>query len=102
MNLPPIQQLISDGPFSAWVGQGPGRVAQPGDIPMNLRFFCKGPELVSVEINLRAEGAYLGIINALQAVKELLRSVDDREVDAKRLREVLLDLLALIESHNAI
>jgi hypothetical protein len=46
--------------------------------------------------------AYLGIDNALQAIKELLRGIDDSEVDAKGLGEILLDLLTLIESHNAI
>jgi hypothetical protein len=55
-----------------------------------------------VKIILGRGRAYLGIVNALQAIKELLRGIDDGEVDAKGLGKVRLDLLALIESHNAI
>jgi hypothetical protein len=55
-----------------------------------------------VKIILGRGRAYLGIVNALQAIKELLRGIDDSEVDAKGLGEILLDLLTLIESHNAI
>lgn len=75
------------------------------DIPMNLRFFCKGHSGQYGRLCEDHPGkgrAYLGIVNALQAIQELLRGIDDSEIDAKGLGEVLLDLLALIESHNAI
>ena len=53
--------------------------------------------------NRRGQGwGYLGIFNALQALEESLRGIDDGEVDAQRLGQVFLDLLALIESHNAV
>jgi len=46
--------------------------------------------------------AYLGILDTLQPFQKPVRGVDDGEVDAEGLREILVDLLAFIESHNAI
>lgn len=51
---------------------------------------------------MRGRAKYFGVINTLQSIEEPVRGLDDGEVDAKRLSQVLLDLLALIQSHNAI
>jgi hypothetical protein len=51
---------------------------------------------------LKRAATYLGIFNALQAVKEPLRGIHNGEIDAKGLGEILLDLLAFVQSHNAI
>ena len=42
-----------------------------------------------------------GVRDALEALHEALRRVNDGEVDAEVLAEGLLDLLALVEAHEA-
>jgi hypothetical protein len=43
----------------------------------------------------------LRLVNALEAAKEELGTVDDGQVDTEVLVEGLLDLLALVEAHDA-
>ena len=67
-----------------------------------LPFFLEGVLVVLPNVIMRGEAAYFGVINTLETIQEPVRGLDDGEVDAKRLGQVLLDLFALIQSHNAI
>lgn len=44
----------------------------------------------------------LGIVETLEALEEVLGGVDDGQVDAQVLLEVALDLLALVQAHDAV
>jgi hypothetical protein len=93
MNLPPIQGLILGAPTPTFEPK------HTDELPLLLQ---RGSELLFSKISAKKEKTYLRIINALQTIKELLGGIDNGEIDAQRLGEILVNLLALVEPHDAV